>query len=413
MPRRGWHWENFYIFILHPKREKPKNSMKVPKKIFLLSLIVFISFVVAVAVCASYILFTASGGRFIILRFLDSYHAPFDAYVERMDGSLAQQIVLHNIELKNIKYWPDDVVVRIQKADIYFTSFDPKSLNIEVHSARLFSPSFGTVVIDAIYQDSRLEADIFSACLETGEIGRLFSQLAFLKNSSGVVSSLDVIVKGALRSLESSGTLRIDAFAKDAFSLKDISVNFNLKMQDVMRSLRLTGDVSIEKGTVILPRATFYLQSGKISFAGDPANPFLELRGVASLEGAEVKAVLMGYMAKPDLRLTSDPPMPQEKLLMMLLTGIGDISFKYDEQAKVFSLKKEVIGNVGVSYGVEQEQTQGAGLAATQKFGMSCRVADNIFVEGEKELQPESAPGNQTQARLSYDTIFLKYKKKF
>lgn len=98
---------------------------------------------------------------------------------------------------------------------------------------------------------------------------------------------------------------------------------------------------------------------------------------------------------------------------MMLLTGIGDISFKYDEQAKVFSLKKEVIGNVGVSYGVQQGQVQGDVLAATQKFGMSCRVADNIFIEGEKELQPESAFGNQTQARPSYGAVFLKYKNRF
>lgn len=387
--------------------------MKVAKKIFFISFIVFISFVVAVGVCASYILFTASGGRFIILRFLDSYHAPFDAYVERMDGSLAQQIVLHNIELKNIKDWPIGVVVRIQKADIYFASFDPKSLNIEVHNARLLSPSFGTVIIDASYQDSRLEADIFSACLEIGEIGRFFPQLAFLKNSSGVVESLDCLVKGDLKSLESSGTFHIDAFAKDAFSLKDIPVNFSLKMQDVMRSLRLTGEVSIEKGSVILPSATFDLQPGKILFAGDPADPFLELIGVTSLEGAEVKAVLQGDLAKPDLRLTSQPPMPQEKLLMMLLTGLGDISFKYDEHAGVFSLKKELIDNVGVSYGVKQGQAQRPGLAATQKLGISCKVADNIFLEGEKELQSQATLGNQTQARLSYDAVFLKYKKRF
>ncbi|HAJ57464.1 MAG TPA: hypothetical protein DCL35_06815 [Candidatus Omnitrophica bacterium] len=387
--------------------------MKAYKKILLITFIVAVFFVVAAAGLAFYFLCTASGGRFLISRFLSRYPSSFDVDISKIDGSLAGQLVLRDIELRNIKGWPEEAVVRIQKADVYFASLDPKSLNIEAHNARFLFPSLGTIVIDGIYQDSRVDVDVFSSCIEAGQIPGLFPAASFLKNSSGAVRDINISIKGPLESLEFKGSFVIDLFSKEALLFKEIAVVFDLMAKDLGNTPAIFGEITVEKGGIALPKASFELSPSKITFKGDPVNPFLELRGTSRIEGADVKAVLLGELSKPGLKLTSDPPMPEEKLIMMLLTGIGDVSFKYDEQAKVFSLKKGITGALGVSYGVQQAQPQADGQQSKQKLGMSCKLTDTISIEGEKELQAQEARGNQTKVRLPDDAVFLKYRKKF
>ncbi len=361
--------------------------------------------------CAYYFLSTASGARFIISRLFDHYHVPFDAEIKDIDGTLSQQLVLRDIELKNIEGWPEEVVVRIQKADIYFASISPQSLNIEVHNARVLSPSLGTIVVNAIYQESELEADVFSASLDISGLRRLFPQAHFLKNSSGIIGPIDLVLKGNSDILKVEGNLQICDFSKDAIALKDVAIVLNLVLKDLASKLRLSGEAAVNEGAVVLPSAVFSLQSGKITFRGDASEPYLDIKGDSRIEGADVVASLTGQPSALSLRLSSEPPIPQEKLAMMVLTGIGDLSFRYDQQSSAFSLKKAFTDRVELSYGVEQPQLTGS--KSRQKLGMSCRLTDVFSIEGRKELQLQQASDDKIPARRPDDAVYLKYNKKF
>jgi len=56
-------------------------------------------------------------------------------------------------------------------------------------------------------------------------------------------------------------------------------------------------------------------------FPDDPWVPVLDVRGVAATSSGEVHAHAFGPLNQRKLILRSDPPLPQESLVLLLATG--------------------------------------------------------------------------------------------
>jgi len=93
--------------------------------------------------------------------------------------------------------------------------------------------------------------------------------------------------------------------------------------------LRGTGEVPLPSGLIYLeptkvrlPSGTLQFDSGTIRFQQEnPFSPTLALNGAARLKGYDVDIGVTGDLDEPEVLLSSTPPLPNDELLLLVLTG--------------------------------------------------------------------------------------------
>ena len=84
----------------------------------------------------------------------------------------------------------------------------------------------------------------------------------------------------------------------------------------------LVGKVYVEPSRLYLPAGRMNLQAGMIHFEQtEPDRPKLDLLGTATMRSFDITAVIEGPYDEPVITLSSAPPLPEDELLMLLLTG--------------------------------------------------------------------------------------------
>lgn len=88
-----------------------------------------------------------------------------------------------------------------------------------------------------------------------------------------------------------------------------------------------TGRISLRDVEAFLPSATMTIRDGRMDFFPDsPWVPILDVRGVARLPEHDVQAFAFGPLSERKLILRSEPPLPQESLVLLLDTGTAGAS---------------------------------------------------------------------------------------
>jgi hypothetical protein len=84
----------------------------------------------------------------------------------------------------------------------------------------------------------------------------------------------------------------------------------------------LVGTVYIGPSRVLLPSGRLQIQSGLIRFpAGEPDRPQLDLLANSKVLGYDINVVTQGPLDDPVITLSSSPSLPNDDLLLLLLTG--------------------------------------------------------------------------------------------
>jgi translocation and assembly module TamB len=112
---------------------------------------------------------------------------------------------------------------------------------------------------------------------------------------------------------------------------KPFEVRNNLVRGSIRPDLQLTGTgeipllvgkVYVESTRLYLPAGRIQLETGLVRFEKtDPDRPRLDLIGTSTMLGYDITAVIDGPYDEPVITLSSVPPLPDEELLMLLLTG--------------------------------------------------------------------------------------------
>jgi hypothetical protein len=414
--------------------------------IICLSLIVFLT---------RYLFFTPRGSLFVVKSALSGFIQPEDVDIKTVEGSLSNTLSLQDLEIGDLEGLPEGSVVKIQKLQAYLISFSPAGLNIDVQNGKLLIPRWEPVFFYGGYHNASLAFDVYAKYLSVRDILDLFTQAASLKNLSGRISEADVFVKGSFREPLLSGRFHIEELSRGGFAMKDCRGDFELRLRDIKDNLKLYGEVSLKKAVLSGENtAVIILRQGKILFDGDAKNPSFNLEAASDVEGTRINVVLRGNASNPDLRLSSEPMLPQERLLIMLATGkswsgaetslskgqvsvdlakdfidyfvfsgtgskiaqqlgLSAISVKYDGKAKGIGVKKDILGRAEASYSIEQAQGEAKSPQTAQKMGGEYKITENISLEAQKELKQESS-ANQTQdSQKPDDKIMLKFKREF
>ncbi len=417
--------------------------------------IVIIVFIFFASLVTYYFLFTNKGSTFIAKAALLKYTRAQSVNIGKSEGNLDRILVFHDLEIEGAKILRFNNLVKIQKLEVSFESFNLAGINVKIYNGRLQFPASEIIVFQGNFKKSILDVNVYSNGFNVERIAGFFSEIKYLKNISGSLSNIDIYVKGPVFAPQVSGVCQIEKLLRKDFSLSDCSARFDLRLKDVNKESKLAGTVFLNSGIISGPKvALITLGESKILLSEDPKKISFDFKGTADVEGTKINIVLKGMLDKPELMLSSDPPLPQERLLAMLVTrkswnatevaldkgqfsfdlvkdfmdyfifsgsgskmfkqlGISDISVTLEQEKKGVTIKKAVCKKIDASYSVEQSQGKAAAPTTTQKVGGEYKITDELSIGAEKELKKADETGAVPEGQKPDDKVMIKFKKIF
>ncbi|MBU4306193.1 MAG: translocation/assembly module TamB [Candidatus Omnitrophica bacterium] len=341
--------------------------------------------------------------------------------------------------------------VNIQYARLLIGKDDYLNPELEINNGKLFFPGSDTLFFYGNYREGMVTASFYSGYVDIKAIGSLFPDNRILKKTKGALRNIDITAKGPVQALEINGNFITEKISINAFSGRDIPVSFALSLKNMFQDLNLNGTVMFKGGTVSGNRiAKIKITKGRILFSGNWRNPELDFKGNSLVERTKIKVSVRGTAEKPELKLTSEPSLPEGNLMIMLVTGkswkrsqesigmgkidpdialdfidyflfggagakiaeylgISDIVLRVDKTTKKMGVSKDISDKVAVTYGIEQSKTAEERTQLRQEVKGVYKVTDTFSVEGEKELESEKQQNNFK----TNENLWLKYKKEF
>jgi translocation and assembly module TamB len=174
---------------------------------------------------------------------------------------------------------------------------------------------------------------------------------------------------------------------------------------------RVSGAIEAKPGRLRMIGNIFDIESGIITFpASGDMDPFVDLVASVRTQEALVTATLKGRAAKPDLVLTSEPPMNQYQILALLITGKSDTTLESDDETDIPTqaasllmsfnnpeLERQLYEKLGVDrISLSMGSTLSEPIVAVGK-----RIGRRVYVESEYH---HNAPEGENRAagRLEY-----------
>jgi hypothetical protein len=115
--------------------------------------------------------------------------------------------------------------------------------------------------------------------------------------------------------------VRINGYGMDIELEGDIHVARGYD-KDGFPGPKLTGHVRVRSGSIQFMNRVFTPRRGNVDFVGDvPPNPHLDMLIEANVSGTLVKILVSGRATDPVIDLTSEPEMPAEDVMAVLLFG--------------------------------------------------------------------------------------------
>lgn len=402
-----------------------------------------------------YIFFTTKGSDSVTRPLLSKYVETESTSIKKTTGNLSEALVYQDIEFRDLKWLPKENSLKIQRLEIAFNSFSLEGLSIKIYNGKLiFSGSEG-ILFYGDYQNGMLDITVYSKDISVPDALDLFAETAALKNILGTLGDVDINIKGSFFEPEIYGSFHVEELSRNSFSMTNCPGEVKLQLKDIKDDPKLKGQILLKSGVISGPKtAAINLKESKILFADDIKKPMLDLRGAATVEKVKINIVLKGSFDKPELNLTSTPPMNQDRLLLMLATnktwqsvetavnnqtlsvdiakdfldyfifsgsgnkiaeryGIRDISVKYNETTTGTGAVKDITDKAAISYFVERLQQKTENSTVTHKVGGEYKITENILVGAEKELKQNNKTEQIQDKQQTDDKVMLKFKKEF
>lgn len=426
--------------------------MRRPIYIFIIFLIILLLFAGGLV---SYILFTTRGSSDITRFLLSDYVETESVNAQKVTGSLSQTLIFENIEFDNLAWLPPGSLLKIQRLELFLSSFSLEGLNAKIYNGRLNFPDSEAILFYGDCQNGAFDLTVYADTVSVGEALDLFAENALLERLSGTVRNIDIKVGGSFFEPELNGNFHLEDLARDGFSMTNCPGTLSLKLTDLKEGLKLYGHIVLAGGIISGPKtAIVNLQKSKILFNGDPKAPLLEFRGTSRVEDVKISLTLQGGFDNPDLKLASQPSFPQERLLTMLATGkswssaegvinkgelsvdlakdfldyfvfsdpeskmmqqvgVRNLQIKYDDKTKGIGATKDITDKAAATYFIEQPQGKQETPTTTHRVGGEYKITESISIGAEKELKQDSKTGQALDKQQTDDKVTLKFKKEF
>lgn len=414
-------------------------------------LILFISCLISLTAIGYFLVFTDTGSVFVT-RFGIKHYTKSELEVISAEGNLAQGITYSDLELNNIKIFPEGSNVKIQQLDVSLDALNIAGLSVNVHNARIFISDVDTILVYGTLQNSNLNGSVYCKNIPVRALFDLLPFIKNVKNISGIVEDFDIKIQEGIFNPRISGSLFIRELKWNQFIARNCPVVFDLRLSDIQKNLKLKGSVSFKSGEVLGNKtALIKLQESSIIFTQELMDPEMSIFGNAIVENTKIKIIVKGKIDSPEIILNSEPVLAKDKLIMMLATnqswsgvsgslensqigsemsadlmnyfffgtagrkiakllGVDSVSLKYDGKTKQAEFRKEMSNSTGIKYGIEQKNNIQEDEAVSQKVAIDQKLSDNISIEAERKLDNS---GKQELEDNGETNLWLKFKKGF
>ncbi len=312
-------------------------------------------------------------------------------------------------------------LLKVQKINLSFLDGDIE--NIKIDNGRLKIADLNPILIEGTYRKDILDFNLYADYISIREILDFFPGNKVLDDVSGSIRQVDVDTKGALLEPTLSGKFMLEKFVYKGFSMVNSPGILDLKLKNIKKDPQLYGTVDLKSGKISGSRsAVINLKPSRIFFDGDFKNPSFDFKGTSTVEKVKIDIALKGTIDKPDLKLSSEPPLSQERLLVMLATNKSweSVTQSLAEGKISPDLAKDFLDYFVLS-GPADKLIQQFGLDGIslkyngdeKGIGVMKQLFDNLSVEAEKGLKQEDETKPAGNREKPEDTILFKFKDQF
>jgi hypothetical protein len=252
-------------------------------------------------------------------------------------------------------------------------------------------------------QDLRLSVDADLVASGTGSKNDLRGEVTLLRGTYSKdfeVTLTDLLARsrpaGALVSAEpwkEQTSLEVRIVSSAALEVRNnlarLTATVDLLARGTVAEPAITGQITVDEGGRIKFRDVRYdVESGTITFANARGfTPILDIRARAEVRGYDLVVSLVGTWPRIQTSFSSDPPLPDEQILGLLLTGTAPATTRS-----------------GTDTTSESIVSAGASLAAGAAAGALTRPTQKFFKLDVFEIDPVFSGGQLSDIRSTVGT---------
>jgi translocation and assembly module TamB len=177
--------------------------------------------------------------------------------------------------------------------------------------------------------------------------------------------------------------IRVEGMGLDSIWRGDIRIRGNAGAPQFL------GQAVLAEGDFSFAGSDFEITSGRVGFNGAPLDSSISIRAQTQAEDVTAFVTISGTAARPDIRFSSSPTLPEDEILARLLFGssVADLSVTEAVQlaTAVAGLQSGVdtMGKIRRSVGVDRLRLVGENEATGMGTGLAIgkRLTRNLYVE--------------------------------
>jgi hypothetical protein len=388
-----------------------------------------------------------------------------------VDGDLSGRVELRDVEASGILRFPEDSSVQVQRLVLELPFRVERIRSVE--NGRLRLPYAEPIIFFGTQADGRINLRTYARTLDLNGVLQALAASPWMAAVTGTLRDVDLTITGTPKALTAAGQLRVTRLTRRTVTLTQTPVQLKLTASGWPGPFSLEGDVGLFRGLLETNQTAVRIDGGTFTFTGDPARPEFNVRGSAAVGGTQISITLKGTKDRPELTLTSDPPLPQTALLIMLATGkpwrdtqqaitegqipldlatdfvdyflfggmggkiakrfgISDIALRHDADERTIGVQTTFVDRLDLGVQMATPESGTSGTASDPSTGPASPVlpykidaeyrltnTTSVQVEGEHSRAPggtSTASGSSTQPAAepeANDTVLLKLKKRF
>ena len=162
---------------------------------------------------------------------------------------------------------------------------------------------------------------------------------------------------------------------------------------DAAGKLLAEGTVNTRRGTYTAFGQRLQIDRGRLIFGGAVENPGLDIVAMRKNQAVEAGVAVTGSVQAPDVRIVSNPPVPEGEALSWLVLGHGpanasraDLAMLPLAAAALFGEGRTSQGSLAQSLGIDSIALRGSGTLANNVVAVGKRFSHDLYVMYEQSL---------------------------
>jgi hypothetical protein len=335
------------------------------------------------------------------------------------EGTIEKGVLLKDVTISripNIK----DAVVHVQDLYIQVPLMHWNDVSVKIVNAKINLSSADPIVFNGTINQNNIKGNCYSRSIDARQVVAALGYDDLAKNIYGFISHVDFDVEGLVSAPRLKGHFLVDKFIFKNAQVKDGFSHLDLTILSLGDKPALQGFIIMESALIKVEKISVDLMTSKVDFKGDVRDFLLDIHGSTKIEDTGIDLSIKGTFLKPILLFNSDPPMSEEKILLLLATGKSWSGIEGDQG---FGLRKKLTETFNVGMEVQERQSQlgrDQTTAYYQTLEGQVKMTDKFSLNVARKYLPSNADtssntgtGSTQRPKDNESEIYLQYKQRF